>query len=326
MGKNTKMILNYKWPLVLIVYACIVSASQSNNMGNNMTSLSQFIDDLQNERKFSDASFIVRDISKADSDAIKNVLLKTESSYREDVVNALVEIGLKSHPFSNQYIYEINHPQIIGLLFYAATAKYDSASGYTLEKLRNVVAPQNLTENVERDIDFFVRYIESETILTVAKAKPPSAQKVIKAIEGHPAWNKTTEYKILKAAVSSPQDEDEFIQAFTMAKTGEEFVKTLEPLYLSGTSKSLRTMCQYFRSPLLVDWGPSGPYGVPQKSVRLYIMDGFRYNFPDNIIFHSQNVQSDEDYQVVENFCEERFGIQWSEPRPEFLTVLPVPF
>ena len=319
------MIVNYRGLLVLIVYACIVSVSQSNNMGNNMTSLSQFIDDLQHEREFSDVPFVVGDISKADSEAIKNVLLKTGSRYREKLVSALIEIGLKSHPLAHHYIYEINHPHIIGLLFYAVTAKYDSVSGYTLEQLRNVVAPRNLTVNVEKNIDFFVRHIDSEAILTLAKAKPPNAQKVIKAIAEDSSWNKTTEYKILKAAVNSPQDEDDFIQALTRAKTGEEFVKALESLYLSGTSKSLRTMCQYFRSPLLVDWGPSGPNGAPQKSVRLYIMDGLRYNFPGDIIFHSQNVQSDDDYQLVEKFCEERFGIQWSESRPKFLTILPVP-
>jgi hypothetical protein len=101
----------------------------------------------------------------------------------------------------------------------------------------------------------------------------------------------------------------------------EELLRTLGRI---GTRLSLIALAKFMRSPLKE---VVGHQNLGRRSIRLSVMDALKFPFPnqaDKLL--GRYVESDADYQAVEDFCVRELGVSYEGmPRLKFLTTSPSP-
>lgn len=256
-------------------------------------------------------------------DFLKKSLFAGNAEVRENIINLLVDIGLQiDSPSSRQGLEVIHDQEILKIIVEGGFAKDDLGRQRSVDALRKL--------GIEKDLHqfsaVFLAALDQPTqdlFLLIAKTKVLAATDKIRELVFSDRWRDTEEVKIASAALGNPILATEFIaKTKEAAETAdiEKFRHFLGTLSLIGTYETLQAIAGYLRTPLIED-----VKGAYRKTMRLNVLEALRYNFPDQSIFYPNNVISDNDYAAAEQYCTTHFQIQYSRPRPDFMTFIGYP-
>jgi hypothetical protein len=235
---------------------------------------------------------------------------------RAQVANVLITLGRQVDPLRASGGHLIRSPRIIRLLVEKGLVTVGSARDNCLDALQTSVPAELLrdygavlTRSLEQSPD-------DTTFLLIAKAKPPAALPVVKALARSPRWAKDDNVQITLAALGEKAVENKFVQPFLTTRDPSQKAKLARSLGYIGTDGSLRALASQMRSDLVIEMPR-----VSLRSVRLDIIAALSYNFPDLVFLWDNAITDDNGYARVEQFCEKTFGTKWDRPRPPFLTI-----
>jgi len=249
--------------------------------------------------------------------------LRTESApVREEIVRLLADAGYRSDPLFASGGQVIRHPGIIYVLVEYGLAQPDPGRDAALETLQTYVPPDLLAPYGPQLTGDLERTPDSTAFLVIAKGKPPVAVPVVRKLLLMPRWAKQQEARVAAAALGDKGIEKDFVEMFLGAQEAKEKAKLARVLGWIGTEDALRALAGQMRTDLIFE--------VPRafrRSVRLDIMAALGYNFPALTFLYENSIRNDQDYARVEQFCEQRFQVQWDRPRPPYLKIqgYPIP-
>lgn len=241
-------------------------------------------------------------------------LRDAEGSPREQLVDALVEVGRAADPLGSRGYPLIRSPEVIAAFVDPGLAAHGRARDAALQALAGNVPPALLAPHGKALAADLKRWPDDLALVVVAKAKPPEARPVVDALKGSNDLGDALELKVAQAALGDAGAEDELVKPFLETMDPEEKMDRAKPLGQAGTPGTLKALAGEMRTPLVYEMT-----GTFRKSVRLAIMEALAYNFPDQVFLYENALESDEDYARVEAFCERQFGVRWTSPRPPFL-------
>lgn len=248
---------------------------------------------------------------------LENELPAAEPRVRENIVKLLVDMGRSTDPLTPKGADVLRHPRILEILADAGLAKPDLGREAAMEALRKLGTAPDLARFDGAFTNALAEEPTTEAFLLVAKAKSRKATDLLERLIKLPKWQDLEAARVAHAALGSKEDEDKFLAVAAAATTGEALAKAIGPLALMGTPRSLKVIGEKLRSPLTIEISGHMP-GKSEKSVRLNILDGLLYNFPDQPVLYPNNINRDEDYRAAERFCTDSLGVIYKEPPPPF--------
>jgi len=252
-------------------------------------------------------------------------LATAEPAVRENIVHLLVDMGRLCDPLTKQGADVLRHPRILELLATGGLAKPDLGREAAMDALRKLATPRDLQRFDTAFTNALAEEPTSEAFLLVAKAKSQKAKDLIERLIKLPKWENMEAARIARAALGSTEDEDKFLEkAAASTDSGTALAEAIGPLALMGTERSLKFIAEQLRSPLTIEIPGHGP-GKSVKSVRLNVLDGLLYNFPQEPVLYPNNINRDEDYRAAERFCSANFGTVYKDPPPPYLKFGNVP-
>jgi GrpB-like predicted nucleotidyltransferase (UPF0157 family) len=248
------------------------------------------------------------------------VLLGTElanggPNVRENVVKLLVDMGRQTDQLTPLGADTLRHPRILSLLASSALNKPDLGREAAMDALRKLATKRDLARFGGVITKALLDAPSEEAFLLVAKTKPDNAREPVERLALSPDWKDVDAAKIARAALGATEIEDQFLVALDNAVDGKSLARSVGPLALIGTPRSLKAIAEHLRTPLTID--------VPgrfEKSARLNVLDALLYNFPDQPVLYPNNIVTDANYAAAERFCIETLGVTYKQPRPPFLT------
>ena len=255
--------------------------------------------------------------NRADPAAVKVLegeLSQASAEVRSSIVTLLVDLGISTDPSAPLACEAIRDPNIIGALARGGLAQDDHAREEASIALRKYCTQSDLAQfgtPIARALEQAPAY---DAFLLVAKAKPPEARKVVTRLLHTEEW-KEEGAKIAAAALGDQKLEGEFLRQASAATNGKALAEALKNLSLVGTKRCLEAVAGYLRTPMTIEV----PHAF-KKSVRLDVLDALVYHFPYEPVLNSNLINDDSGYAAAERFCTQTLGVQYTEPRPPFLT------
>lgn len=280
--------------------------------------IEEYIASFQRGNDFTPPSvgdFIDGQPDEAGLELLRKELVVANPSVRENIVNLLVDMGRQIDSLTPKGADVIQNQSIIALLAGAGLAKDDLGREAAMEALRKLVTQSDLAQYGDAFTEAIKNKPTEEAFLLVAKTKPPQAKGLVERLGVLPKWKEVDAAKIARAALGDKDIEDEFLNDLEEVTDGKVLAQVLGPLALIGTSRSLKAIAEYLRTPLTID-----KPGAYEKSVRLNVLDALLYNFPDQPVLYPNNIAKEEDFTAAENFCIRTLGVTYSTPPPPFMT------
>jgi hypothetical protein len=247
---------------------------------------------------------------------LRVALGREEEPVREQICRLLAEIGKSADPLFAKGGSIIRDRSVIGILASEGLSRETSARDLCVGYLQDCVPAPVLKEFGKQLSGNLKMWPDTRLLLVIAKAKPPEASEVVDSLMKIPAWAKKPETMIAAAALGDKEIEKYFIGRFREATVPQEKADAARHLGFIGTPAALAALADGMRTPLVIEMT-----GVSRRSVRIFVIDALRYNYPDKTFLYSNAVRSDADYEVIEKFCEETFGTKWTTERPPFLWI-----
>ncbi len=247
---------------------------------------------------------------------LRDALDKEPEFVREQICRLLVAVAQQSDPLYKSGINIVRHKSIVSVLIEKGLAKPGGARDYCLDTLQNLTPPSLFKDYGDALTDDLRRWPDSTGLLVVAKAKPINAMPVVDDLANSDEWGDEENIPIAKAALGDKRIETRYIESFLSANDAEEKARLARLLGFIGTQDVLRALASEMRTDLVIEMPM-----VLRRSVRLDIMAALSYNYPEEAFLYDNAIMDDSGYARVEKFCEEKFGIVWKKPRPEYLTI-----
>ena len=253
-------------------------------------------------------------------------ILKEELNKSEDVFvkeNILLLIIATSTNTKEGPVVTIDDHKVLSILANQTLSKNALLVNTAIEALRKLVLSSDLAPYHEQFHQALQNSVSEARLLLIAKAKVVDAKELVNQIAEDPEWKSFEATRIAQAALGNNDITNEYIEA---AKTQhdqekiEAFIETLRILSLIGTEEALKAIAGYLRTPLILD-----RVQINKKSVRLDVLNGLVYNFPDQKILYPGQILSAESYTIAEQFCIKQLGIEYTEPQPPFMTYIGYP-
>lgn len=254
-------------------------------------------------------------------DVIKKYLITENPEVREKIVLLLEDIGLKSDTIYHNELLIINDHLVIDILAKEGLIRSDLGGLKAILVLCNRVLEKDLTRYEDLFVQALINKPNEDLFLLIAKAKCLKAKPFLDELAQNPKWEESQELKIALAALGDSFIEEAFIEKLRLAKESkdvDQYAKALRPLSLIGTKRTLEVLALELRTPL-IKFIPNSF----KKSLRLNVLDAIRYNYPNERSFYSNFIMRDLDYLNAEEVCVKKFGINYTDDRPEFLTSMP---
>lgn len=287
-------------------------------------SAARYIDSFQRGEQFSPPAkglIVNGQVDTAALQILGNGLATEGGEVREKIIELLVSVGQQVDPLTARGTIVLRHPQIIELLVYPGMIKADLGRNAAMDALRKLV----LASDLQRYGAIFTKALDDfpseDAFLLVAKAKPQPAKVVVDKLMLLPTWKNLEAARIARAALGDVAVENEFLAAVDAAHEPEALAHALGSIALIGTPRSLKVLAEQLRTPLIID-----KPGAFKKSVRLDVLEGLLYNFPDQPVLYPNNINNDQDYAAAESFCSNTLGAVYNSPRPAFMKYGVVPF
>lgn len=242
---------------------------------------------------------------------------------RLNVVALLVDVGLQVDPGRPAGTEALRNTDIIAALVNGGLSRRDSAREATMDALRKLARPADLSAWAERFVKTVTERPTKDGLLLLAKAKAMGAKSLIDDLALSAEWQKQESLQIVQASLGDKAREDEFVRQVAQAhdaKDSRAFMQALAPLAMIGTRTSLSSLARYLRTPLtfLVP-------GSMERSMRLSVLETLMYYFPDRPEFYPNNIRTEADYQAAEAICTRELGVVFDMPVPPFMTYRPFP-
>ena len=247
---------------------------------------------------------------------LRAALGREEEKVREQICRLLADIGKRADPLFPKGGNIIRDRAVIGILAGEGLSRETSARDLCAGYLQDCVPAPALKEYGRQLSGNLKMWPDTRLLLVIAKAKPPEASEAVDSLMKIPAWAKRPETMIAAAALGDREIENDFIRRFREAAEPKEKADAAKHLGFIGTPAALAALADGMRTPLVIEKA-----GVSRRSVRIFVIDALRHNYPDRTFLYSNAVRSDADYEVIEKFCEETFGTKWKEARPPFLWI-----
>lgn len=247
---------------------------------------------------------------------LRSALNREEEPVREQICRLLAGIGKSADPLFAKGGNIIRDRSVIGILAAEGLSRETSARDLCVGYLQDCVPAPVLGEFGKQLSGNLKMFPDTRLLLVIAKAKPPEAAETVDSLIKIPAWAKKPETMIAAAALGDREIEKSFIARFREATVPKEKADAARHLGYIGTPAALAALADGMRTALVIEME-----GVSRRSVRIFIIDALRYNYPDKTFLYSNAVNSDADYEVIEKFCEETFGTKWTTERPPFLWI-----
>lgn len=228
---------------------------------------------------------------------------------RTQLVKLLVSLAIQTDSHGT-----ISHRRILSIMLNDASLRMDDAYRFAMDRLAELGAPKALGEFAPIVAQLVADAPAPELFLVVAKAKAVDALEAMQELEKNPIWAKDDNFRIAQAALGDASIEDEFAVPFSSTGDPEEKIALARRLAQIGTSTSRDLLAREMRSPMILR--VPGSY---EMSVRVEIAKALLYCHPEQTFLG--RIESDEDYERIERWCEFQYGIQWNKPRPAFLTM-----
>lgn len=235
---------------------------------------------------------------------------------REQIVKLLADYAYRSDPLFRSGGQVFRDERVIAILVDRALAQPDIGRDAALEALQTYVPAELLRTHGQALTENLQRFPDTTALLVIAKAKPAAAATLVTRLLATSRWSKEEATRVAAAALGDRDIEKRFSDPFVATHDAKEKARLAKILGWIGTDSSLQALAGQMRTDLVTE--------VPmafRRSVRLDIMAGLSYNFPDLVFLYENSVRTDANYARIEQFCEERFGIRWERPRPPFLTI-----
>lgn len=277
------------------------------------------IESFRNKEEFQGSADVFITNGKPDENTVKllrGALDKEPEFVREQICRLLTAIAQESDPLYSSGINILRNKSIVSVIIEKGLAKPDSARDYCLDTLQNFTPPNLLKDYGDALTDDLKRWPDSTGLLVVAKAKPVNAMPVVDDLAKSDEWGDEENIPIAKAALGDKRIEARYIEDFLSANDAEEKARLAGLLGFIGTQDALQALASEMRTDLVIEMPM-----VLRRSVRLDIMAALSYNYPEEVFLYDNAIMDDNDYARVEKFCEEKFGIVWKKPRPEYLTI-----
>ena len=249
-------------------------------------------------------------------DRCRGALAAEEEPVREQVLLLLAALGKRVDPLFDKGGEMIRDRSIVTILVDDGLRRQSAARDLTLTLLQNSVPAEVLNDFSRQLADNLKRWPDATLLLVIAKAKSTEASETVDSLMEIPGWAKETETQIAAAALGDREIEGEFIRRFEGAAAAREKTEAARLLGFIGTENTLSSLAAGMRSDLVIEMA-----GVSRRSVRVFIIEALSYNHPEKTFLYDNAVNSDEDYAVIEKFCEETYGAQWKKERPPFLWI-----
>ncbi|MBS1160236.1 MAG: hypothetical protein H6R15_2655 [Proteobacteria bacterium] len=207
--------------------------------------------------------------------------------------------------------------QIIEILSVEGLSKYDAARNASINILINWCTQAML----EKYNKYYAKVLETapgeSLFLLIAKAKAIQAKNTVINLHKTERWKSDPYAEIAAAALGDTQIEDKYIAMAQKAADGDSLTDALSNLKSIGTRRSLQVVASFLRSPLV-----SGPLKI---SLRINALEALSYNFLNEPVLRTYNINSQDDYLAAERFCEETLGVRFEGPLPPFYVDTPLP-
>ena len=249
-------------------------------------------------------------------DRVRGALAAEEEPVREQVILLLAALGKRTDPLFDKGGEMIRDRSIVTILVEDGLSRQSAARDLTLTLLQNSVPAEVLKDFGKQLADNLKRWPDATLLLVIAKAKPKEAAETVDSLMEVSGWAKETETQIAAAALGDREIEKEFIRRFEGATVPGEKAEAARLLGYIGTENTLSSLAAGMRSDLVIEMT-----GVSRRSVRIFIIEALSYNHQEKTFLYDNAVNSDEDYAVIEKFCEETYRAEWKKERPPFLWI-----
>jgi len=315
-----------RYPAVVILFAAIVQAAVAGSCSYDSGKESEKLSQVQEQiRKFRTGEEFRGDagvyLVNGRPDAavlgdLRTALGREEESVREQICRLIAEIGKKADPLHAKGGNLIRDRAVISLLAAEGLSRETAARDLCVGYLQECVPAAALKEFGKQLAGNLRMWPDTRLLLVIAKAKPPEAAEVVDSLMMNPVWAAKIETILASAALGDKNIEERAIRRFNVAAVPEEKAEAAKHLGFIGTQAALEALASGMRTDLVIEMT-----GVSRRSVRIFVIEGLRYNYPDKTFLFSNAVRSDTDYETIEKFCEETFGTKWKERRPPFLWI-----
>jgi hypothetical protein len=295
------------------------SVQEAHPKGEPVKAAAEQIERIRKGEEFNDdVSAFVKD-GKIDPNALalfERALRDTEGDPREQLIRAVVETGREGDPLGAEGYPLIRDPSVVALLVKEGLSQDDTARDVVLSALARFVPPELLKPHGKALTADLEKWPSAAALELIAKAKPPEAKRVVDALSKSEDFEESEAAMVARAALGDEEAEGELIHPFVGTLDPKEKMARAALLGQAGSPGALKALASEMRSPLVYEMTRTF-----RKSVRVPIAEALAYNFPDQVFLYEGSINSDEDYARIEEFCEKKFGVKWTRPRPPFLRV-----
>ncbi len=255
-------------------------------------------------------------VDKVVLDRVRGALSTEEEPVREQLIHLSGALGKKIDPLFDKGGDMIRDRAVVTLLVEEGLSRKGAARDVALTLLQYSVPPDLLGGFCAQLADNLKLMPDATLLLVIAKGKCSDASEAVDSLMEVPGWAKEQETQIAAAALGDKEIETEFIRRFEKAADPREKADAARLLGFLGTKNALSALAAGMRSDLVIEMA-----GVSRRSVRVFIIEALCYNHPEKTFLYDNAVNSDDDYAVVEKFCEETYGTKWKKERPPFLWI-----
>lgn len=300
----------------LFLYLCVLHTSAwSAEMPAKAAH--DYIELFRNNKNYSGNPVSIVIDYKIDANALlvlRKGLASENSETRVKIVNLLKDIDDQTVQKPTNVL---KTEQIIEILSVEGLSKYDAARNASI----NILINWCTQEMLEKYNKYYAKTLETapgeSLFLLIAKAKTIQAKTTVNNLLKTERWKSDPYAEIAAAALGDTKIEDKYIAMAHKATDGENLADALSNLKSIGTRRSLQVVASFLRSPFV-----SGPLKI---SLRMNALEALSYNFLNEPVLRSYNINSQDDYLAAEKFCEETLGVRFEGPLPPFYVDTPLP-
>lgn len=245
-------------------------------------------------------------------------LLAGSAHERENIVELLFDIGFQCMHKAREGAVAVDDADIVRVLADKGAAQVDAARERAMELMRK----HGVYTALAREGPMIARALEQspsrEVLLLVARAKAIEARPIMEELASDDEWRNETPLRVARAALGDTAMLAVYFEEFKEAKVSEDvrrYIQALNALALIGTPASLLLLAEELRTPLVQD--VEGSY---ERSVRLVVLEGLVYNYPDEPALYPNRIITEADFREAEEFCERTLGATYDGPVPPFMT------
>ncbi|MBU8922133.1 MAG: hypothetical protein KOO63_09985 [Bacteroidales bacterium] len=243
-------------------------------------------------------------------------LAREEEHVREQICHLLADLGKRVDPLYLKGGDLIRDRSVIAMLAGDVLSRQTSARDICLGYLLRNVPASSLKLFSRQLADNLKLHPDQVLLLVIAKIKTAEATEAIDLLMENPGWAKEVETRIAAASLGNKEIEKEFIDIFQAETDPREKGHLAKLLGYIGTPAVLTAVANEMRTDLVIE-NPN----VSIRSLRIFLVEALRYNYPEKLFLFDNAVSSDADYEVIEKFCEDTFGVRWKSERPPFLWI-----